>query len=1830
MQSAFGLSDRVHDTGRDLRRSLRLRGVERLEQRQLLAADPIISEIVASNDDSLLDPFGASPDWIEIYNNGDTTADLTGWYLTDDEDDLDKWRFPVTELAAGEYLVVFAAGREQPANSTSLVTNFRLAKDGEYLALVRPNRSIASEFQGGYPELRTDVSYGPVMTTESKELVGLRSATRVFVPIEPTDTSWTGTDPNYDDRHWLNRTDDTVGVGYHIGDPGVPGLLAEWQFETSVGQPVRGGTSAVGSVDDTAGADEGPFPGVAEGSPTQDNAGLHYIQESPAGIDSSFAIEFPAPESAVNHIRIPLDEHHELARLTVGDFRVESWFRTTDGGRSILIGSFAGGGTALNLELHTANRGRIYIQGSQGTTDLNLRLPSDSRDGQWHHLAGVRELGIVKLFFDGRLVGTMDDVAGDFVIDKSEMYIGRDRRTSGVLYQGSLDNVRFYNSADTSQLISAYDFESVERRPPQAGQDATGNVDDSGRSLHGPYPGLATSAAAVTGGVHYVTDAPPALTSSFHSIQISEANSDAESVRIGMPAELADLPQGDFTLQTWFKTTDVGRGILMGAYAGAQTNTINFELHTNNRLRIVLQHRGQGTTDLNVPVDLAGQSRDGEWHLATAVRRDDRLQLYFDGTLVGQTTDTTGAFSQTADTFYLGRDSRVDDTRFDGRLDDVTIWNTALTADQIRRIADGKSPREALGPSPFQKIGTDVESIMRGNQTSALIRIPFEVNNVHAFNQLNLRVEYSDGFVAYINGQEIGRANAPRPLMWNSSAMTPSVIESTAIEEFVVGSAAQRLRAGTNTLAIQGLTSISDDESFLILPELFGIVTTINSEEQRFFLEPTPNQTNNTGVAGLLSETQTSVERGFYDREDLRPGGSLVDGITLDTESPGATIRYTTDGSWPTQQHGTIYTQPITISTTTTLRAAAFQDGYQPGPTTTHTYLFLDDVIRQPSSPGSNREGEPTYPIVFPTTHQPGVSADYQMDPRVVEHELYASSLTRDLKSIPTLSLVMDLEDLFGQPRGIWSNSQQSGDLWERLTSVEYFDPLNPDREFHLNSAIRIQGRASRVPSSSIKHSFRLIFKEQFGPTENRRPTGGPTKLTFPLFSDSPVDEFDNLILRAGYNYSYLHGSDEQNRRAQYLREAFMRETQVATGQLGARGDYVHLYLNGLYFGLYAPQERPDASFMAQHLGGDKDNYDVISAGVARDGTNDAWLELLSRAAHDLSVPENYDSVLELLDVDNLIDYMIVHIWGGTTDWPAPGGALRNWVVGRERTEGGKFQFFVWDAEYSLQTLQDDRTDVGDPRTPAFLYRKLRDNPEFRLRFADRVQQHFFNDGALTATSNHTRYANLAAKIENAIVGESARWGDTRGDACNPCLRDPLWTNERNWMLETYLPQRSDIVLDQFRTNQLFPTIDAPKFNQHGGQLTVGFRVNMEAPAPEAFIESTLIGDSHDLQFFFPTTDSPQNEWTQPDFVTDAAWRAGVSAIGFDPGVRYDALINTDIRELMQGQHSSVFTRFEFTHDRSTNFDQLNLRMRYDDAFLAYLNGVEIARSNALPAGPVSIDISPSVYESYDFESYVIDLSDNDLLLNGKNVLAIHGLNRGTRSDFLIMPELIGQTLDLAPRPRPIWYTVDGSDPRLAGGTINPAASRFTDPLEFDRDTRIRARVLHNGEWSAISDALFEPDHQPQPGDFNNDGQRNAPDIDLLCGAWGDQESDFDLTGDDVVDQNDLVFLVQRLMGTRIGDADLNGLFDNEDLVKVIQAGEYEDDVVDNSTWLRGDWNCDQDFSSEDIVFAFQMGGYTSPGVNPTTPQISAAIHSYEAEDEDGENKKNARHHHLP
>ncbi|MCH9021691.1 MAG: CotH kinase family protein, partial [Planctomycetes bacterium] len=515
--------------------------------------------------------------------------------------------------------------------------------------------------------------------------------------------------------------------------------------------------------------------------------------------------------------------------------------------------------------------------------------------------------------------------------------------------------------------------------------------------------------------------------------------------------------------------------------------------------------------------------------------------------------------------------------------------------------------------------------------------------------------------------------------------------------------------------------------------------------EERYFAIPTPGAANDGSFVDFVADTSFSVKRGFYDTPFS---------VAIKTDTLGADIYYTLDGSEPSLTNGTKYSGSILCSTTTLLRAAAFKVGWQPTNVDTQTYIFLDDILTQ------------TTPAGYPTVWGDSKPGDYDMDPEIVNNVPLTDSagLSFDVKdallSIPTMSLVLDFEDLFGT-NGIYMNTGSEGVAWERPGSVELIYP-DGTKGFQVNCGMRVQGGASRLPRKSPKHSMSLRFRDIYGPGE----------LEYPLFEGSSVDHFDSLQLRAMFNNSWIHWTSSQRERGSMIRDQFMRDSLLNMGQEAAgQGTYVHLYLNGMYWGVYNLHERQTAAHYAAYYGGDKDDYDTISKGSAKNGTITDWNALRNQVSNAVSggiTLSEFQAIQAELDVENLIDYIIVNYWADMADWDG-----NNWRSVGGGPANGLWQLYLWDSERCLENVGQNLTNYTSGHSTT-MFQNLRNSAEFRLMVADRLHKHFFNSGALYVDSSNPLWDSAnphrnrpaqtwmkrATELDRAIVGESARWGD--------------------------------------------------------------------------------------------------------------------------------------------------------------------------------------------------------------------------------------------------------------------------------------------------------------------------------------------------------------------------------------------------------------------------------------------------------------------------------------
>ena len=413
------------------RRTVGLHQIEQLEPRCLLSAEPWITELMASNADTLKDAEGTSPDWIELFNAGDETWDVNGWSLTDDPDRLRKWTFPNLSVAAGDYLTVFASGQVFPDKMDAgghLHASFRLSSKGEYLALVDPLGAIRQQFRPSFPVQQTDTSYGYSAGSRTSVLVEAGSVAAVYLPTDaPPPADWAEPDFEVDPSWITDATDDSairMPVGYDNGQP-APGLVAHWSLDAA--------TDLV--VPDTLGQHEGVLFGNGE-----------IVSEGVVG----GSLELPS--SGGMHVAYD-------AGLNSTSFTFSTWVRatTTNGFGAVITNRYdSGSGDLRGFILYNDSNGRWAFWTGDGSAPWDTLVGPSVEVDRWTHLAIRYDAAThtKSLFVDGQ-VAAESQVPGYRPNPQREMHLGAGEDFgTNYYFRGNIDDAALFDRALTSDDIA--------------------------------------------------------------------------------------------------------------------------------------------------------------------------------------------------------------------------------------------------------------------------------------------------------------------------------------------------------------------------------------------------------------------------------------------------------------------------------------------------------------------------------------------------------------------------------------------------------------------------------------------------------------------------------------------------------------------------------------------------------------------------------------------------------------------------------------------------------------------------------------------------------------------------------------------------------------------------------------------------------------------------------------------------------------------------------------------------------------------------------------------------------------------------------------------------------------------------------------------------------------------------------------------------------------------------------------------------------------------------------------------------------------------------------
>ena len=326
----------------------------------------------------------------------------------------------------------------------------------------------------------------------------------------------------------------------------------------------------------------------------------------------------------------------------------------------------------------------------------------------------------------------------------------------------------------------------------------------------------------------------------------------------------AVFPQGvptnnsSYTVAAWIKPTATGsKGIIGWGNYGTDSSVNAFRLNGANGF----SHYWWGNDAVADATTLGINLTDGQWHHAAAVYDGTNRSMWLDGLLLTSSQPGTPNNAQPLN-FRIGQ--TYPGEYFQGLLDEVAVWNLALSSEQITALAGGATAL-TLPPSGYVSIAslikTSLQSQMQNLRSSAFVRVPFSVTNAAQLGRLTLRMRYNDGFVAYVNGTEVARRNTPTLPAYDSTATASrSRNETITPEEIDLTPYLALLQDGTNILAVHGLNALATDSEFLLIPELEASERVIVQTNQwLYFATSTPGQPNYAGstlLGAVVSDAQ--------------------------------------------------------------------------------------------------------------------------------------------------------------------------------------------------------------------------------------------------------------------------------------------------------------------------------------------------------------------------------------------------------------------------------------------------------------------------------------------------------------------------------------------------------------------------------------------------------------------------------------------------------------------------------------------------------------------------------------------------------------------------------------------------------------------------------------------------------------------------------------------------------------------------------------------------------------------------------------------------------------
>ena len=352
-------------------------------------------------------------------------------------------------------------------------------------------------------------------------------------------------------------------------------------------------------------------------------------------------------------------------------FTVSAWFKKSDTEHGIIVSE---GGRGSGWFLSSAPTGQIFVNLKKSNSyDAYVARTTETYAGdQWHHVAAVITTDTsgssgnnADIYVDGNLVGVTHERIGAYGVSTTGWTIGTREAGYDTFFKGIIDDVRVYDEALSAEAIGALADVGADVFPV-AHWKFDGDADDSVGTNHGVIHGAQSTDGVLGGALLF----------------------DGQDDYVSGSTSPFDFANTTFTASAWFKKSDSEYGMIVSE--GGRNSGWFLAVYPTGQIKVLLKK--SNSYDAYTAIT-TGAYADGLWHHVAAVITTDtsgssgnNADIYVDGNLVGVTHERIGAYGVSTTGWTIGTREAGYDYFFNGIIDDVRVYDKALSADEIADI----------------------------------------------------------------------------------------------------------------------------------------------------------------------------------------------------------------------------------------------------------------------------------------------------------------------------------------------------------------------------------------------------------------------------------------------------------------------------------------------------------------------------------------------------------------------------------------------------------------------------------------------------------------------------------------------------------------------------------------------------------------------------------------------------------------------------------------------------------------------------------------------------------------------------------------------------------------------------------------------------------------------------------------------------------------------------------------------------------------------------------------------------------------------------------------